>query len=152
MATVTIRNMNDLSKIFEARISMALKMTQDRIYKVIQEHISDYYHEKVFRGSAIPEVYDRQYKFLNSLIKTNMVATSTGLSCTVEVDPYYLAYKYPGGASGTDVWSSANEKFHGWSIEGDMRVWDDAMAELGLEYGIKDLMKTNLKKCGIPIR
>ena len=55
MATV-IKSMRDLTKILESRIQQALKMTQQEIFKVIQQHISDYYKEPVFRNgtSAIP--------------------------------------------------------------------------------------------------
>lgn len=153
MAQVIIKNMNDITKILSVRVSKALQMTQNEIYKVIQEHIADYYKEPVFRDgrSAIPMLYDRSYKMLNSLIKTNIITTKGEISCSVEIDPNYLDYEYIGGVSGLDVWLSANEQFHGWSIEGDIRVWDDAMAELGLEQGIVYLMKKNLKKCGVPV-
>ncbi len=153
MATV-IRSMSDLTKIIESRIQQALKMTQQEIFQVIQKHIADYYKEPVFRDgtSAIPMIYDRTYKMLNSLIKTDIIKSGGTISCSVEIDPHYLDYQYMGGASGLDVMLSANEQFHGWSIEGDIRIWDDAMAELGLEYGIKYLMKKNLQKCGVPIK
>lgn len=149
---IIIRNIGDFSKILENRIALALKMTQDEIYRVIQEHISDYYEEPVFNGSSIPLVYDRKYKFLNSLIKTNIITTGNRVSCKVEVDPNYLDYTYVNGSfTGKDAWLSANQQLHGYTVEGDMRVWDDAMAELGLRQGILLLMKKNLKKCGVPI-
>lgn len=153
MATI-IRSMSDLTKIIESRIQQALKMTQQEIFEVIQQHITDYYKEPVFRNgtSAIPMIYDRTYKLLNSLITTDVAKSGGTISCSVEIDPNYLDYQYMGGASGLDVMLSANEQFHGWSIEGDMRIWNDAMAELGLEPGIKYLMKKNLKKCGVPIK
>lgn len=153
MATV-IKSMNDLIKILESRIQQALKMTQQEIFEVIQQHITDYYKEPVFRNgtSAIPMLYDRSYKLLNSLIKTDIVKTNGTISCSVEIDPNYLDYQYIGGASGLDVMLSANEQFHGWSIEGDMRIWDDALTELGLEPGILYIMKSNLKKYGVPIK
>lgn len=153
MATV-IKSMNDLSRIIESRIQQALKMTQQEIFKVFQEHITDYYKEPVFRNgtSAIPMMYDRTYKLLNSLIKTDVVKSGSTISCAVEIDPNYLNYKYMGGVSGLDVMLSANEQFHGWSIEGDIRIWDDSLAELGLEPGIKYLMKKNLQKCGVPVK
>ncbi len=149
-----IKSMSDLAKILEPRIQQALKMTQQQIFKVFQEHIKDYYKEPVFRNgtSAIPMMYDRSYKMLNSLIKTGIVKNGNTLSCTVEIDPNYLNYKYMGGASGLDVMLSANEQFHGWSIEGDMRIWDDALAELGLKPGILYLTKNNLRKCGVPVK
>lgn len=67
--------MSDLTKILESRIQQALKMTQQEIFKVIQQHITDYYKEPVFRNgtSAIPLLYDRSYKLLNSLIKTDII-------------------------------------------------------------------------------
>lgn len=153
MSTV-IKLMNDLTKIIESRIQQALKMTQQEIFEVIQQYITDYYKEPVFRNgtSAIPMLYDRTYKLLNSLIKTDIVKSGGTISCSVEIDPNYLDYQYMGGASGLDIMLSANEQFHGWSIEGDMRIWYDAMAELGLKPGILYIMKSNLKKCGVPVK
>lgn len=153
MATV-IKSINDLTIIIESRIQQALKMTQQEIFKVIQQHITDYYKEPVFRNgtSAIPLLYDRSYKLLNSLIKTDIIKSGGTISCSVEIDPNYLDYQYMGGASGLDVMLSANEQFHGWSIEGDMRIWDDALSELGLKPGILYIMKSNLKKCGVPVK
>lgn len=152
MGTVYIRETDGLKKIYEAKISMALKMTQDEIYKTIQRHIYDYYKEPVFNGSPIPAVYDRKYKFLNSIIKTKLVMTPGGINCTIEVDSNYLKYKYPGKFTGQDVWDSANNMFHGNVVEGDLEVWNDAMAELGLEPGIEYIMIQNMRKCGIPIK
>lgn len=149
-----IRSMNDLNKILELKIKKALEMTQNEMFKVFQKHITDYYKEPVFRDgtSAIPMLYEREYKLLNSLIKTDIVKNGNTLSCTVEIDPDYLNYKYIGGATGLDVMLSANEQFHGWSIEGDIRIWNDALAELGLKPGILYLLKSNLKKCGVPVK
>ena len=150
---IILNGKNDLLKIMQGRVAQALKFTQNEIFKVIQQHIVDYYEEPVFKNgtSALPFLYDRTYKMLNSLIKTDIKIVGYEIFCTVEVDPNYLDYEYMGGTSGLDVWLSANEQFHGWSIEGDIRVWDDAMVELGLEKGILYIMKTNLKKCGVPI-
>lgn len=151
---IVIKSMSDLTKIIESRIQQALKMTQQEIFEVIQQHITDYYKEPVFRNgtSAIPMIYDRTYKLLNSLIKTDIVKSSGTISCSVEIDPNYLDYHYMGGASGLDVMLSADQAFHGWSVEGDMRIWDDAMAELGLKPGILYIIKSNLKKCGVPVK
>lgn len=153
MATV-IKSMSDLTKILESRIQQALKITQQEIFEVIQEHITDYYKEPVFRNgtSAIPLLYDRTYKLLDSLIKTDIVKSDGTISCTVEIDPEYLNYQYMGGISGLDVMLSADQAFHGWSVEGDMRIWSDSLAELGLEPGIRYLMKKNLRKCGVPVK
>lgn len=149
-----IKSISDLTKILESRIKQALKMTQQEIFEVIQQHITDYYKEPVFRNgtSAIPMLYDRTYKLLRSLIKTDIVKYGSTISCSVEIDPNYLDYTYMGGASGLSVMLSSEQAFHGWSIEGDIRIWSDSMEELGLEPGIKYLMKENLKKCGVPVK
>lgn len=151
---IVIKSMSDLTKIIESRIQQALKMTQQEIFEVIQQHITDYYKEPVFRNgtSAIPMIYDRTYKLLNSLIKTDIVKSSGTISCSVEIDPNYLDYHYMGGASGLDVMLSADQAFHGWSVGGDMRIWSDSLSELGLKPGILYLMKNNLKKCGVPVK
>lgn len=151
---IVIKSMSDLTKIIESRIQQALKMTQQEIFEVIQQHITDYYKEPVFRNgtSAIPMIYDRTYKLLNSLIKTDIVKSSGTISCSVEINPNYLDYHYMGGASGLDVMLSADQAFHGWSVEGDMRIWSDSLSELGLKPGILYLMKNNLKKCGVPVK
>lgn len=148
MATV-IKSMNDLSKILEARIKKALEMTQDEIWEVIQNHIDAYYSE------YSPKKYIRTFKFqTESLIKTKVIKDGNKLSCTVEIDPEYLHYTYPGGyATGLGVAMEANQQSHG-GIQDDSfgRFWDDSMAELGLAPGILYIMKKNLKACGVPVK
>ena len=151
MAQAIIRNPNDLIKIFDARVSQALKMTQAEIYKAFQESLSEYYHEPVFGGSSIPKQYERLYKMLNSIVKTDIIKSGDGFSCTVEVDRDYLGYNYQGGATGQEVWEWANANTHGGTIRGNLKVWDNAIDCLGGEQGIINLMKQNLKKCGVPI-
>ena len=151
MAQAIIRNPNDLIKIFDARVSQALKMTQAEIYKAFQESLSEYYHEPVFGGSSIPKQYERLYKMLNSIVKTDIIKSGDGFSCTVEVDRDYLGYNYQGGATGQEGWEWANANTHGGTIRGNLKVWDNAIDCLGGEQGIINLMKQNLKKCGVPI-
>lgn len=151
MANLIIKNPNDLIKILDARVSQALKITQDAIYKVIQELLSEYYHEHVFDGSSIPKKYQRLYKMLNSIVKTDILRAGNSYICTVGVDDNYLKYTYPGGATGREVWEWANENSHGGTVEGNLKVWNGAIDRLGGEQGVIDLMKQNLKKCGVPI-
>ena len=62
-----------------------------------------YYKEPVFRNgtSAIPMIYDRTYKLLNSLIKTDIVKSGVTISCSLEIDPNYFDYQYMGVDSAT---------------------------------------------------
>lgn len=148
MATV-IKNMKGLNKIIEKRIQKALEITQEEIFDTIQEHINTYYTE------YSPKKYIRTEMFkLESLIKTKVVNENGKLYCTVEIDPNYLNYTYPGGyATGLGVAMEANRHSHGGIYDDDFGCfWDDAMIELGLENGIKYIMKKNLQRCGVPIK
>lgn len=153
------RNTHDFIKILDARIQYALKLTQQEIYEVIQRHITDYYKEKAFKGgtSAIPSVYERTYKFLSSLIKTEIINDNGNISCNVEINEKYLNYHYHGkSVSGLNVatWAneSSHEHTHGGTVAGYSSFWDDAINELGGKQGIYNLMAKNLKKVGIPIK
>lgn len=152
MPQVIIKSPNNLIKILEARVSKALKMTQDTIFKCFQITLSDYYHEPVFDGSSIPKQYERLYKFLNSIIKTDIVKAGNSLSCTVEVDTDYLNYVYPAGATGETVWTYANMETHGGTVEGQIKVWDDTIEMVGGKEGIIKMMKDNLIRCGVPVK
>lgn len=147
----TIRSMSELKRVFQNRASFALKMTRDEIFKVFQKHISEYYSEPVFGGSPIPKVYDRLYKMLNSLIKTDVIQSGYEIYCKVEIDRNYLNYTYPEGATGREVLEWANDNSHGGTVEGKLKVWNDAIEELGGKSGVVNLMKQNLKKCGVPV-
>lgn len=160
MPTV-IKSIKDLNKILEQRATMAMKMAQKDIGECIQESIDEYYREKVFRGgtSCIPEVYDRTYKLLNSMVKTEIVKSGNTLSCKVGISDDYLNYKYPGtngwdgvDATGRDVldWNNADGS-HGGSVDGDWKIWDEAMRTLGGETGIMSIFLSKLKKCGIKV-
>ena len=157
-----IKNINDLNKILEQRVSMALKMAQKDIGECIQESIDEYYKEKVFRGctSAIPLIYYITWKLLNSMVKTEIVKNGNSLSCQVGISDDYLNYKYPGtngwdgvDATGRDVldWNSENGS-HGGSVDGDWKIWEQAMQSLSGENGIMSIFISKLKKCGINIK
>lgn len=161
MPTV-IKSIKDLNKILEQRATMAMKMAQKEIGECIQESIDEYYREKVFCGgtSATPLIYERTYKLLNSMIKTEVVKNGNTLSCKVGISDDYLNYKYPGtngwdgvDATGRDVldWNSENGS-HGGSVDGDWKIWDEAMRTLGGETGIMAIFISKLKKCGIKVK
>lgn len=157
-----IKNIYDMNKILEQRATMAMKMVQKEIGICIQESIDEYYKDKVFRGgtSAIPKVYDRTYKLLNSMIKTEIIKSGNTLSCQVGISDDYLNHRYPGtngwdgvDATGRDVldWNSENGS-HGGSVDGDWKIWEEALRTLGLDTGILSIFISKLKKCGINVK
>lgn len=159
-----VKSMSELKRILQNRASQALKITRDEIYKVIQRHITDYYHEKVFRNeqgnpSSIPEVYQRTYQFLNSLIKTEVTVSGNEIGCTVKIDIESLDYLQPATTvidmiyRGYHADTSLNDNIYDTprNIRTLNNFWNDAIEELGGRDGIMKLMKDNLKRCGVPI-
>lgn len=151
MATVVIRNPNELIVVLKSRIQQALQMTQDEVYGEFLKSWEAYYNEPVFDGSSTPKVYERTYKLLESLIKTDIVQSVNGFSCTVEVDTDYLNYDGYEEATGREVLEWANAKTHGGTVQGEIEIWNDALEKLGGENGIRNLMKENLQKCGLKV-
>lgn len=158
-----ITNMKQIEKKINGRIALAMKITQQQVYKVIQRHIALYYEEKVFtNNSAIPSEYKRTYQFLNSLIKTDIISTGNGISCKVMIDTDSLNYYQPGEV----VVDMINRGFHsdtmlaqsgsGYEypphIEAESHFWDDAINELGGYNGILQIFKNSCKKVGLPIQ
>lgn len=147
---IIIKSTNDLSKILEGRTQKALAMTQDEIWNIIQSHIDAYYSE------YYPKKYIRTEKFkLDSLIKTKIVNETGKLYCTVEINPDYLHYTYPGDGymTGLGVVQLANDHSHGGVYDDDFGCfWDDSLEEIGLAPGVLYIMKKNLKKCDVPVK
>lgn len=161
----TISNMKELEKAIQGRLSLALKFTQQEIYKVIQENIKNYYEEKVFYDrisgnmSAIPDVYDRTYQFLNSLIKTDVIIKNGTVSCSVMIDTESLDYTQDGDI----VVDMINRGYHADKSLNDgtyetprniytkSHFWDDSLQQLGGYNGILAIMKKNCKRVGLPI-
>ena len=162
MATV-FKNMKDLTdSLLNTYGAYALKQTQQVVYDCIQESIVEYYHEKVFSGgtSDTPAIYHRTWKLLNSLVKTNIVRIGNTIQCEVKIDDSYLTYQYPGTegwsgipATGLDVltWNESDGS-HGKTVEGDWKIWDEAMRTLGGEVGIIAILTSKLKKAGLNIK
>lgn len=159
--TAVIKSMKDLNKIIESRATLALKMAQKEIGECVQESIDEYYREKVFSEgtSNIPLVYERTYKLLNSMIKTEIVKKGNTLSCQVGISDDYLNYKYPGtdekysiDATGRDVLTWNNEDgSHGYTVDGDWKIWDETMQTLSGKNGIISILVSKLKKSGLNI-
>lgn len=159
MATVKIKNSKQLKDILlEQYAASALKKTQKEIYDIIQESITEFYRE------YSPQRYHRQYKFLNSLVKTELVRKGGSISCEVKIDENYLNYPYSEQerfnpslpATGLDVVKWANNEISGLGKHGgtvytgnDKGFWDEAMESLGGDIGILALFKNNLKKRGL---
>lgn len=161
-----INNMEQLKKIIQQKLSLALKMTQDEIYKVIKENINKYYDEKVFYNiesngmTNTPRFYNRTFQFLQSLIKTDVIIDNNNISCSVKIDTDSLDYVQDGDI----VIDMINRGYHAdkslndgsyetpRNIYSKSHFWDDSLEQLGGYDGILSIMKNNCKKVGIPIK
>ena len=162
---MSINNMKDLEKFIQGRLSLALKFTQQEIYKVIQENIKNYYEEKVFYDrtsggmSVIPNVYNRTYQFLNSLIKTDVIIRNGKVSCSVMIDTNSLDYLQDGDIvvdminRGYHADKSLNDGFYETprNIYAKSKFWDDSLEQLGGYDGILQIMKKNCKRVGLNV-
>ena len=163
---MAINSMKDLEKKIQSRLSLALKYTQQEVYKVIQENIKNYYEEKVFYNTttgiptAIPILYERTYQFLNSLIKTDVVVKNGNVSCSVMIDTDALDYLQDGNTvvdminRGYHADKSLNDGVYQTprNIYAKSHFWDNSLQQLGGYNGILEIMKKNCKKVGLPIK
>lgn len=166
-----IRTKKDLDKLLKEIAYKMLSKTRDEIYKAINDSINEYYSE------YSPTTYSRKYRFLNSLVKTEIKQKGNELYCEVKIDEDYLNYAYPytgrfnpsyphdydgRSAMGMDIVNWANRKYpddgdygfeqgnHGYTINAgrDEGFWDGTLQELG---DIILILKKNLKNQGIKI-
>lgn len=155
-----IKSIDDLKRIAELCIQNALKLTQEKIGDCIQETIDEYYREEVFENGSTPSVYERTYKLPNSLVKTEIIYSGDKYICQVKIDENYLNYKYPGTpgypslpATGYDVLTWNNEDgSHGGIVDGDWKIWEQAMNTLGGKTGIMTILIDKLKESGLRIK
>jgi hypothetical protein len=145
-----------------------LEKTRNKIYEAINLSIIEYYKEYK------PKKYIRTYRFLDSLVKTEIKKHGREMYCEVKIDEDYLRYTYPPpstiasgsypqcygrDATGYDVVSWANRQFpndeepggnHGYTVDWGREdgFWDLSVEELG---DILLLLKENLKNQGIHV-
>lgn len=163
-----IKNGKDLDNLLRKIAYDMLKKTRDEIYEAIQKSIKEYYVE------YSPSTYERKYRFMCSLVKTEIKQKGRELWCEVKIDEDYLKYTYPYPnkfnpsyphnydgrfTQGVDVVNWANRQFphddfeggnHGFTIDAgrDDGFWDGTLDELG---NIISLLKKNLQNQGIKI-
>lgn len=131
------------------RIAQAVQMTRDEIYSTIDDYIMAWYSD------YSPSMYERTYKFADSLIKLDVSINGNNISTEVKIDEGYLGSVYQTGIhpTGMDVAESADSAYHGIvgynGVQGNIRFWHDAIENMGGEAGIKAMLVSNLKKCGL---
>lgn len=165
-----IKNGDQLDNLLATVANTMLIQARDKIYEEIKKSIDMYYLE------YSPSKYKRSYKFLKSLVKTQIVQKKNELYCEVKISEDYLDYAYPypndfhpsypqeyegNGrlAQGIDIVNWANRQFpdddepggnHGYTVDAGREdgFWDGTLEELG---DIILILKDNLRKQGLKV-
>ena len=154
-----------------SRSGVAIKMAQEKVFRLIEDYILKYYSE------FDPAVYERTYQLLCSLVKTAVVSTGNGWVAEIYFDAstldYHIkhlhgqpvdgGYRHPyvphvvtpdgtfqnsKGDAGK-VLESAAHGSHGGYTSGTA-IWDDPMKILNKEA--YSMLKKALLDAGIPVR
>jgi hypothetical protein len=154
------RNPEQANAYLKAIMQSVLKKIQDDIYKIVQEFISEYYKEKVFRGySNQPVEYERTYQFFNSLVKSEVRETPEGYTCSIYIDYNSLDYKH----TGYEVIDMINRGFHAdtemmnaeydpnYDIYSKIHFWDDSIDKIEKTKLIVTVFEDYLIKKGIHV-
>lgn len=160
---MTFDSLDALKNYILSRSQVAIKMAQERIFKIIEDFLLQYYEE------FEPEVYVRTYQLLCSLVKTDVKQTANGWVAEIYYDLDSLNYAMrivPSQFS----WASPHNTYHrqDWTHENDIAVfkmaaygshggytsgtavWDDPMRIIKQE-GF-NILKQSLINAGIPVR
>lgn len=106
---MVIKNESQLKKIILADCKRALVKAQERVYKIIDLYLQRFY------ADYDPVWYDRTYKLLHSLVKSDIRQEGNKLVAKVYFDLDHLGDTYNTGAnpSGEDVMNVAAYGGHG---------------------------------------
>lgn len=160
---MTFDSLDALKNYILSKSEVAIKMAQERIFKIIEDFLLQYYME------FEPEVYVRTYQLLCSLVKTEVKRTANGWVAEIYYDLDSLNYSMrivPSQFS----WASPHNTYHrqDWTHENDIAVfemaahgshggytsgtavWDDPMRIIKQE-GF-NILKQSLINAGIPVR
>ena len=83
---MTFSSLDALERYILSRSEVAIKMAQEKVFRLIEDYILKYYTE------FSPEVYERTYQLLCSLVKTAVVPSGNGWIAEVYFDSSTLDY------------------------------------------------------------
>ena len=160
---MTFDSLDALKNYILSRSQVAIKMAQERVFKIIEDFLLKYYEE------FSPEVYIRTYQLLCSLVKTDVKKTDNGwvaeiyfdvdaLDYSMRVVPSQFSWASPQNTYRRENWTHENDiavfemaahGSHGGYTSGTA-VWDDPIKVLKKE-GI-NILKQSLIAAGVPVR
>lgn len=145
---MVFKNQKELERFIMKQSRQALMKAQDKVYGIIKKFLYQFYTE------YDPEVYDRTYQFLKSLVQSKIVSDGKGYKAEVYFD---LNYIYDTGANptGEQVMQAADYGRHGAmglavaDFKGES-VWYGSLAELDAKA--INILVDMLRAEGIPVK
>lgn len=140
----TFKNMRDINLYLDKQIKIAIDRVADTMQSELLHSI-----EEEFYSVYTPAIYKRTYQFLNSSTRSHVKRIGNEFFIEVYVDYENLDYE---DSTGYEVVSLASEGFHGnENIYRPNFFWDNFKQKFP-EYKVKQMIKDELKKLGIPTR
>ena len=145
---MTFKNEKQLKEFLLKKCKVALAVTQEKAYKIIDMHVQRFY------ADYSPEDYQRTYQLMRSLVKSDIRSTGSGYEAEVYFDLDYI-YNTGSKPSGEQVMDAAATGGHGASgmriiYSGGANTWVSPKDVLDLEA--INILVQELRIAGIPIK
>lgn len=153
---MVFKNEKQLEAFILKKSRLALMKAQDKVYSIIQNFVRQFYNE------YSPELYDRTYQLLRSLVQSRIVSDGKGYKAEIYFNIDGLRYATGAKPTGEQVMEAASQGAHGAmgrangvdlkyvSSGAGTGVWDDPIMYLDAEA--INILKSMLIAEGIPIK
>lgn len=153
---MVFKNEKQLEAFLMNKCRLALMKAQDKVYSIIQNFVRQFYSE------YSPELYERTYQLLRSLVQSRIVSDGKGYKAEIYFNIDGLKYNTGANPSGEQVMAAASQGAHGAigqangvdlkyiSSGAGTGVWDDPIMYLDAEA--INILKSMLIAEGIPIK
>ena len=147
---MVFKNETDLKNFLLKKCEAALIITQEKIYRIIDDCIRGFY------GDYDPVLYDRTFQLFNSFVMTDIIPVGNGYKARVYFDIDGLRYSTGLEPSGEDVMKAAAKGLHGaeglLTVKGKegIDIWNTPSQEIDAKA--INMLEQELIGQGIPVR
>lgn len=146
---MTFKNEVQLKSFLLKKCKTALINAQEKVYKIIDLHVQRFY------ADYAPEMYERTYQLMHSLVKSNIRSTGNGYEAEVYFDLGSIGYSTGAQPSGKQVMGAAAYGGHGAAglkvvYGGGADIWNTPKDILDAEA--ISILAQELMAAGIPIK
>lgn len=144
------KNQKELESFLMKQSRQALLKAQDKVYGIIKQFVYKFYND------YDPELYERTYQLLESLVQSRIVSDGKGYKAEIYFDVNGLNYVTGRQPSGEQVMDAAAEGLHGadglrvMSGKNGIDIWNTPIQRLNAEA--INILVDMLKAEGIPVK